>query len=75
MPQNCISIFNKLVVDRGTTLTPWYGERPNQWDKGINSTIHNLSSLTGQPLYSVPPSVLDMNAITPPKYTIFCNPR
>jgi hypothetical protein len=67
-----MSLLKKLQTD-GSTLTQYDGQTPEAVNSGgtKESTLHNAYSINGTPgLPGMPtPSELDINGVTPPKYT------
>ena len=67
-----MSILKKLQ-EEGSNLSQYNGEQPEFTYPGgtPESTLHNTYSINGNPgLPGVPtPSELDINGVTPPKYT------
>ena len=68
-----MSLKNKLA-NAGSNLTQWDGSTPSTMP-GANdqSRLHREYSINGNPnmfgAVQVPPSTLDLNGITPPKYS------
>lgn len=67
-----MSLLKKLQTE-GSTLSQYDGQQPEFTYPGgtPESTLHNAYSINGTPgLPGVPsPSELDLNGVTPPKYT------
>lgn len=66
-----MSLINKLT-SQGSPLTPYNGNQPPQMaNLTPNSRLHNQYSINGNPfLDNKPtPSQLDLNGVTPPKYS------
>jgi len=65
-----MGILTKLTTD-GSQLSEFDGQTPPNVATTSESTLHNEYSLNGNP--TIPgkptPSQLDLNGVTPPKYT------
>jgi len=66
-----MSLKNKLAND-GSPLTRWDGSTPSTMPGASEqSRLHNQYSINGNPNMAMKPSpsTLDLNGLTPPKYT------
>jgi len=65
-----MGILTKLTTD-GSQLSEFDGQTPTNLAPTAQSTLHNEYSINGNPNMAgfPPPSSLDLNGVTPPKYT------
>ena len=65
------------LLTQGSLASQYDGQTPPNWELGIDSKLHNLASVSGNPSYTsvtgrpnIQASRLDRNnGITPPKYS------
>jgi hypothetical protein len=66
-----MGLLTKLTEEGGSLLTEFNGKTPPKDNSAVKSSnLHNTFSITGEGGFpGLKPSFLDLNGITPPKYT------